>query len=132
DRAEIFLPFPCHERENLEEATIMSGVKIGIGFGQWKYGLPEPESLCHYAEASEAVGLDSFWLSDHIVTRNPTLDITCLFALIAGPTKRIKTGRRGPALPAPHPVHVAKTYATLAYISRRRMIRAVGSRSDVR
>jgi len=37
----------------------MSGIKIGIGFGQWKYGLPEPESLCRYAEAAEAVGLDA-------------------------------------------------------------------------
>ena len=70
----------------------MSGVKIGIGFGQWKYGLPEPASLCHYAEAAEAVGLDSLWLSDHIVTRNPTLDITCLFAMIAARTKRLKMG----------------------------------------
>jgi alkanesulfonate monooxygenase SsuD/methylene tetrahydromethanopterin reductase-like flavin-dependent oxidoreductase (luciferase family) len=84
------------------EESHMSGVKIGIGFGQWQYGLPEPELICQYAEAAEAVGLDSIWLSDHIVTRNPTLDITCL------------------------------TYATLDYISGGRMIMAVGSGSDVR
>ena len=66
----------------------MSNVRIGIGFGLWRHGLPEPELLCRYAENAEAVGLDSLWLSDHIVTRNPTLDITCLFAMIAGRTKR--------------------------------------------
>lgn len=110
----------------------MSGVKIGIGFGQWKYGLPAPDLLCEYAETAEAVGLDSLWLSDHIVTRNPTLDITCLFAMIAGRTRRIKMGPSVLTLPARHPVHVAKTYATLDYLSGGRMIMAVGSGSDLR
>jgi probable F420-dependent oxidoreductase len=110
----------------------MSGVKIGIGFGQWKYGLPEPQLLCQAAEYAEAVGLDSLWLSDHIVTRNPTLDITCLFAMIAARTKRLKMGPSVLTLPARHPLQVAKTYATLDYISNGRMIMAVGSGSDVR
>ena len=110
----------------------MSGIKIGIGFGQWKYGLPEPEALCVYAEVAEAVGLDSIWLSDHIVTRNPTLDIACLFAMVAARTKRVKLGPSVLTLPARHPVQVAKTYATLDYLSGGRMIMAVGSGSDPR
>ena len=110
----------------------MKGVKIGIGFGQWQYGLPEPEALCGYAELAEDVGLDSIWLSDHIVTRNPNLDITCLFAMIAGRTKRVKMGPSVLTLPARNPVHVAKTYATLDYISNGRMVMAVGSGSDLR
>ncbi len=110
----------------------MSGIKIGIGFGQWKYGLPDPEALCVYAEVAEAVGLDSIWLSDHIVTRNPTLDIACLFAMVAARTKRVKLGPSVLTLPARHPVQVAKTYATLDYLSGGRMIMAVGSGSDPR
>jgi probable F420-dependent oxidoreductase len=110
----------------------MSGIKIGIGFGQWRYGLPEPELLCKYAEAVEAVGLDSIWLSDHIVTRNPSLDITCLFAMMAARTKRVKMGPSVLTLPARHPVQVAKTYASLDYISGGRMVMAVGSGGDVR
>lgn len=110
----------------------MSGIKIGIGFGQWKYGLPDPETLCLYGEVAEAVGLDSIWLSDHIVTRNPTLDITCLFALLAARTRRVKMGPSVLTLPARHPVQVAKTYATLDYLSGGRMIMAVGSGSDPR
>jgi probable F420-dependent oxidoreductase len=110
----------------------MSGVKIGIGFGQWKYGLPEPELLCNAAEFAETMGLDSLWLSDHIVTRNPTLDITCLFAMIAARTKRLKMGPSVLTLPARHPLQVAKTYATLDYVSNGRMIMAVGSGSDIR
>lgn len=110
----------------------MSGVKIGIGFGQWKHGLPAPDLLCEFAETSEAVGLDSLWLSDHIVTRNPTLDIACLFAMIAGHTRHLKMGPSVLTLPARNPVHVAKTYATLDYLSGGRMIMAVGSGSDLR
>lgn len=110
----------------------MSGVKVGIGFGQWRYGLPAPELICEYAETSEAVGLDSLWLSDHIVTRNPTIDIACLFAMIAGRTRRLKMGPSVLTLPARHPVHVAKTYASLDYLSGGRMIMAVGSGSDLR
>jgi probable F420-dependent oxidoreductase len=110
----------------------MNGIKVGIGFGQWQYGLPEPSLLCQYAEEAEAAGLDSIWLSDHIVTRNPTLDISCLFAMIAGRTKRMKMGPSVLTLPARHPVHVAKTYATLDYLSGGRMIMAVGSGSDLR
>jgi probable F420-dependent oxidoreductase len=110
----------------------MHGIKIGIGFGQWKYGLPAPELMGNYAEAAEAVGLDSIWLSDHIVTRNPTLDITCMFAMIAARTKRVKMGPSVLTLPARNPVHVAKTYASLDYISGGRMVMAVGSGSDLR
>jgi probable F420-dependent oxidoreductase len=110
----------------------MSGVKIGIGFGQWKYGLPDPELLCTTAEVAEDMGLDSLWLSDHIVTRNPTLDVTCLFAMIAARTKKLRMGPSVLTLPARHPVQVAKTYATLDYLSNGRMIMAVGSGSDTR
>ena len=31
----------------------MDGIKIGIGFGHWQHGLPEPELLCKYAETAE-------------------------------------------------------------------------------
>ncbi len=115
-----------------EELAAMKGIKIGIGFGQWQYGLPEPELLCRYAETAEAVGLDSIWLSDHIVTRNPTLDIACMFAMIAARTKRVKMGPSVLTLPARNPVHIAKTYATLDYLSGGRMVMAVGSGSDPR
>jgi probable F420-dependent oxidoreductase len=110
----------------------MGGIKIGIGFGQWKYGLPDPELVCSSAELAEDLGLDSVWLSDHIVTRNPTLDITCLFAMIAARTKKLRMGPSVLTLPARHPVQVAKTYATLDYLSNGRMIMAVGSGSDTR
>jgi probable F420-dependent oxidoreductase len=52
--------------------------------------------------------------------------------MVAARTKKLKMGPSVLTLPARHPVQVAKTYATLDYISNGRMIMAVGSGSDVR
>lgn len=112
----------------------MSGVKIGIGFGLWRLGMPTPETICSYAERAEDVGIDSIWLSDHIVSRNPDLDISCIMAMFAARTKKIKMGPSVLTLPARDPVQVAKTYATLDYLSGScgRVIMAVGLGSDPR
>ena len=112
----------------------MGGVKIGIGFGLWGLGLPSPDTVCDYAERAEDLGIDSIWLSDHIVARNPSFDIACIMALWAGRTKRIKMGPSVLTMPARDPVQVAKTYATLDYLSGscNRVIMAVGLGSDPR
>jgi probable F420-dependent oxidoreductase len=112
----------------------MSGIKIGIGFGLWRLGMPSPETICSYAERAEDVGIDSIWLSDHIVSRNPELEISCIMAMFAARTKKIKMGPSVLTLPARDPVQVAKTYATLDYLSGScgRVIMAVGLGSDPR
>src|SRR2546423_13976905 len=96
----------------------MSSTKIGVGFGLWRLGMPSPDTICSYAERAEALGIDSIWLSDHIVSRNPELEISCIIAMFAARPKKIKMGTSGLTLPARDPVQVAKTYATLAYLSR--------------
>ena len=112
----------------------MSGTKIGVGFGLWRLGMPSPDTICSYAERAEALGIDSIWLSDHIVSRNPELEISCIMAMFAARTKTIKMGPSVLTLPARDPVQVAKTYATLDYLSgsRGRVIMAVGLGSDPR
>jgi len=112
----------------------MNGIKIGIGFGLWRLGMPSPDTICSYAERAEDVGIDSIWLSDHIVSRQPDLDISCIMAMFAARTKKIKMGPSVLTLPARDPVQVAKTYATLDYLtgSCGRIIMAVGLGSDPR
>jgi len=112
----------------------MSGIKIGIGFGLFRLGMPSTETICAYAERAEDLGIDSIWLSDHLVSRRPTLEISCVMAMFAARTKRIKMGPSVLTLPARNPVEVAKTYATLDYLTggRRRVIMAVGIGSDPR
>src|SRR5262249_26955386 len=112
----------------------MSAVRIGIGFGLWRLGMPSPQTICAYAERAEDLGIDSIWLSDHIVSRQPHLEIACVMALFAARTKRIKMGPSVLTLPARDPVQVARTYATLDYLSGGcgRVIMAVGLGSDPR
>jgi probable F420-dependent oxidoreductase len=113
---------------------MMDKIRIGIGFGIWRQGMPTPETICAYAERAEDLGIDSIWLSDHIVSREPSLDTACVMALFAARTKRIKMGPSVLTLPARDPVQVAKTYATLDYLtgSCGRVIMAVGLGSDPR
>ena len=112
----------------------MSGIKIGIGFGLSRLGMPDPGTIVTYAERAEDLGIDSIWLSDHIVGREPSLDIACVMALFAARTRRIKMGPSVLTLPARDPVQVAKTYATLDYLtgSSGRIIMAVGLGRDPR
>src|SRR5262249_5775128 len=112
----------------------MHAIKIGIGFGSWRLGLPSPKLICEYAERAEDLGIDSIWLSDHVVSRQPHLEIACVMALFAARTKRIKMGPSVLTLPARDPVQVARTYATLDYLSGGcgRVIMAVGLGSDPR
>ena len=106
----------------------MGSTKIGIGFGLWELGMPDADTVVNYAVSAEDVGIDSIWLSDHVVSRNPSLDTTCVMAAWAARTKKIKMGPSVLTLPARDPVQVAKTYATLDYISgsKNRVIMAVG------
>jgi len=112
----------------------MSGIKIGIGFGGGRLGLPSPDTLCAYAERAEDLGIDSIWLSDRITASYPHLDIGCVMALFAARTTRIKMGPSVLTLPARNPVEVARTYATLDYLTGGcgRVIMAVGLGTDPR
>lgn len=110
----------------------MTAIRIGIGFGTARAGVPTAEQLCAYAERAEDLGIDSIWLSDRVT--GAQLDIACVMALFAARTKRIKMGPSVLTLPAHNPVHVARTYATLDHLTggRRRIIMAVGLGNDPR
>ena len=110
----------------------MSGIKIGIGLGTARSGVASAQQLCAYAERAEDLGIDSVWLSDRVT--GTQLDIVAVMALIAARTRRIKMGPAVLTLPAHHPVHVARAYATLDHLSGGcgRVIMAVGLGNDPR
>ncbi|MBY0280016.1 LLM class flavin-dependent oxidoreductase [Candidatus Binatia bacterium] len=112
----------------------MGKVKIGVGFSISRAGIPGPDEICTFAERVEELGIDSIWPSDHVVSRQPSLDVACLMALFAARTRRIKMGPSVLSLPARDPIHVAKTYASLDHLTggRRRVIMAVGLGGDPR
>jgi probable F420-dependent oxidoreductase len=112
----------------------MGGIKIGVGFSAVRGRIPSGDEIGAFAERVEALGLDSIWPSDHIVSRQPSLDVACLMALFAARTKRIKMGPSVLILPPRDPIQVAKSFATLDHLSggRRRVIMAVGLGGDPR
>ncbi|GIX49694.1 MAG: LLM class F420-dependent oxidoreductase [Candidatus Tectimicrobiota bacterium] len=108
----------------------MGSIKMGIGLGLWQQGLPDAATLFEYIDKAEAWGLDSIWLSDHVLAPHPTLAIVPVMAAIAARTQRLKFGPSVMILPLRHPIAVAKEIATLDYLSGGRVIMAVGLGAD--
>jgi probable F420-dependent oxidoreductase len=115
------------------------------------YGeLAQPAHLLRIAQHAEAAGLDSVWVSDHVIV--PTAvdsvypydraavpqaanlknlerfyDALTTLAFIAGATTRIRLGVSAYVLPIRNPITTAKTVATLDALSGGRIVFAVGS-----
>jgi probable F420-dependent oxidoreductase len=109
----------------------MKQIKIGVGFGLFRLGLPTPDTIAKVAERAEQWGLDSFWLSDHLLAPNAELDVVATLSLLASRTSRIKLGPSVFLLNLRHPLTVAKSFATLDYFSNGRMVMAVGTGANL-
>ena len=109
----------------------MKQVKIGVGFGLWRLGMPPAETIARVAERAEDWGLDSFWLSDHLLAPSPELDVVATLSLLASRTTRMKLGPSVLLLNLRHPLMVAKSFASLDYLSNGRMVMAVGTGANL-
>jgi len=109
----------------------MKQIKVGVGFGLFRLGLPSPETIVEVAERAEGWGLDSFWMSDHLLAPSAELDVVATLALLASRTSRIKLGPSVFLLNLRHPLVAAKAFATLDYLSHGRMVMAVGTGANL-
>ena len=110
----------------------MAGIKMGIGLGLWYRGMPDAATLFDYIDKAEAWGVDSVWLSDHMMGEREEVAIVPMMAAIAARTRRLKFGPSVMMLPLRHPIAVAREVATLSYLSDGRMIMAAGLGADKR
>ena len=94
-------------------------------------GCPPAETIAHVAERAEDWGLDSFWLSDHLLAPSPELDVVATLSLLASRTSRMKLGPSVLLLNLRHPLMVAKSFASLDYLSNGRMVMAVGTGANL-
>ena len=110
----------------------MKQVKIGVGFGlvaaRDAAGRKRSRDV---AERAEDWGLDSFWLSDHLLAPSPELDVVATLSLLASRTSRMKLGPSVLLLNLRHPLMVAKSFASLDYLSNGRMVMAVGTGANL-
>jgi probable F420-dependent oxidoreductase len=109
----------------------MKQIKVGVGFGLFRLGLPQAATIVEVAQRAEEWGLDSFWLSDHLLAPSPELDVIATLSLLASHTTRIKLGPSVFLLNLRHPLVAAKSFATLDYLSHGRMVMAVGTGANL-
>lgn len=118
-------------------------MKVGFHVPQWG-PLATREGVLDVARAVEAAGLDSVWVSDHIVypldTQTPYpyaerppflpeegyLEALTMLAAIAGATDRVELGTSVLVVPQREPLLLAKTAATIDVLSQGRLVLALG------
>ena len=97
--------------------------KIGLAFVS-PAPLTKPAYVTNFATKCEAMGIDSLWIIDRIAYDN--LEPLTVLAAAAGLTKKIRLGT-SVLLPAlRHPTLLAKSVATLDFISNGRVTLGVG------
>jgi probable F420-dependent oxidoreductase len=105
----------------------VSPILFGIqGSGPLVGGVPEPGHFTRVARAAEEAGFDSLWAGDHISFHEPLLDQTVALSVFAAHTDRIALGAGVVILPLRAPALVARTFASLDYLSGGRTILGVG------
>src|SRR6201988_92063 len=72
--------------------STMKQIKVGVGFGLFRLGLPSAATIVEVAQKAEEWGLDSFWLSDHLLAPSSELDVVATLAFRASHPSHIKLG----------------------------------------
>ncbi len=104
-------------------------IRIGVAPGAWEW-TAGGESFFRFVEASEALGWDSLWLTDRVISEQLSLEPVTALAAVAARTSKIKLGTAVIALPFRNPVVLAKELATVDFLSGGRLLLAVGLGTD--
>lgn len=103
-------------------------VRIGIGLAGFPF--EGPRDFWRWIELCEAGGIDSFWQSDRLVSRQPQLESITAMAALAGATSRLKFGMSVTVVSYRDPLVLAKECATIDYLSGGRLLPAFGVGPD--
>ncbi|MHA2032268.1 MAG: LLM class flavin-dependent oxidoreductase, partial [Candidatus Kariarchaeaceae archaeon] len=89
-----------------------------------------PENLVVSAQTAESMGFQSIWATDHIIrpreNNYPLFNTICesitTISYLAGKTNSIQIGVSTLVLPQRNPILVAKQLATIAFITKGRLV----------
>ncbi len=99
---------------------------VAVGIGLMEYPFETAAAYWRWVDMCEAGGVDSFWQTDRVVSREPILECMTAIAAVAGRTKRLKFGMNVISLALRDPVLVAKQCATIDVLSEGRLLPAFG------
>jgi probable F420-dependent oxidoreductase len=105
-------------------------VKFGLDLTIWPWEYATFSEIVETAGLAEKLGLDSVWMSDHLMYTVPdkgSLEAFASLSAIAVSTKKITIGTKVVCAPFRHPALIAKAGATLDIISGGRFILGVGA-----
>jgi alkanesulfonate monooxygenase SsuD/methylene tetrahydromethanopterin reductase-like flavin-dependent oxidoreductase (luciferase family) len=90
-----------------------------------------PSKIFDYVRSVEELGYDSIFVIDHLLTAAPTYPVTwydsmSMLSAIASTTRKVRFGPLVLVLPLYHPVQLAKSLATIDYLSNGRLILGLG------
>ncbi len=105
----------------------MNAPRIGVVLASSPPGPGEASPVREAARRAEALGFDSVWVGDHLLTGRPVLESTITLAVAAAVTERVAVGL-SVFVPAMRPLAwAAKQLATLQVVSGGRLVVGVGS-----
>jgi probable F420-dependent oxidoreductase len=106
-------------------------VRVGLAIGGWPFAdTSSPAPFWQFIDRAEALGFDSLWLTDRLVSRSIFLEPLATIAAVAGRTAKMKFGMAVLVLPLRNPVVLAKELATIDFLSNGRMLPAFGIGGD--
>ncbi|HEY8491199.1 MAG TPA: TIGR03619 family F420-dependent LLM class oxidoreductase [Dehalococcoidia bacterium] len=103
-------------------------IRIGLGVS----GVPfsGPDAFWRLVDLCEEGDVDSLWVSERLVSLQPTLEPVATMAALAGRTRRLKFGCNAILLPLRDPLVLAKECATIDYLSGGRLLLTFGVGRD--
>jgi probable F420-dependent oxidoreductase len=103
---------------------------FGLDLTIWPWEYETFDELIEIAQLSEKLGLDSVWMSDHIMYTAPnkgSLEVFASLSAVAARTRKIIVGTKVVCVPFRHPALIVKAGASLDIISGGRFILGVGA-----
>ena len=104
-------------------------------FGLHRGSSADPDTLVRRARRAEEIGLESFWVGDHVAlpagsgdnpAEQPRLEAVVALAYMAAVTRRVRLAIGVIVLPQRQPVLLAKQLSTIDHLSKGRLIVGIG------
>ncbi len=100
------------------------GINAGLGIANFSFD--DPRGFWKWVDMCDQGGVDSIWQSDRIIESAPNLETMSVMAALSGRTSNIKFGMNVASLGLRNPVLLAKSCATIDFLSEGRLLPAFG------